>query len=330
MPEEFFPLDLRSIVRGPETDFDLYVKQRRPGKILHSKQEEAGKMVLYRSRGLPFTEEVAETLRENGHEVLYVPKSQQQFYEAYLERNLVAIAQDESLPLQSRSEIVYATSTRIMEAVFSEPRASEAIRRSHHIIAPTVAMILQGEEATRNLMALTCHDYYTYTHSVNVCIYSVALAEKIFRKEGKDKLERLGSGFLLHDIGKRNIPIEIIKKKGPLTNQEWNVMRQHPKFSHDILSETGYLTSEAAIIALQHHERSNGSGYPNGLAGDGIHIYAKICSIADAFDAMTTKRSYRDPSSSFEALRIMQEEMAGNFDRDFFLTFVSLFSPIAD
>lgn len=316
MPKKFFPLDLRRIIRGTETAFDLYIKQ-----------DKTGKMVLYRSKGLPFTEEVAATLRENRHEILYVLKEQKPHFETYMERNLLLLAQDESLPLQRRSEIVYDTSTRIMQAVFEEPRASEAIRRSQHIIAPTVSIILQGEEATRNLIALTSHDYYTYTHSLNVCIFSVALAEKIFHGEETENLQRLGSGFLLHDIGKRKIPLEVINKNGPLTPREWEIMRRHPQFSHDILSETGYLTSEAAIIALQHHERHDGSGYPNGKRGDEIHIYAKICSIADAFDAMTTKRSYRDPSTSFQALRIMQEEMSGNFDRDFFATFVSLFGP---
>jgi HD-GYP domain-containing protein (c-di-GMP phosphodiesterase class II) len=316
MPLKFFPLDLRTVVEGSEPDFDLYIKQHTTGK-----------MVLYRSKGLPFTEQVAATLRANRHEVVYVPQVQRRRFEAYLERNLAAIARNESLPVQERCEIVYTTSTRIMQAVFEELRASEAIRRSQHIITPTISLILQGEEVVRKLIELTAHDYYTYTHSVNVCIFSVALAGKIFPGEGREKLERLGSGFLLHDIGKRRISPEIINKRGRLTPEEWDIMRQHPQFSHDILRETGYLTSEAAVIALQHHERHDGSGYPSGLRGDEIHTYAKICSIADAFDAMTTKRSYRDPSSSFEALQVMQSEMAGNFDRDFFVTFVSLFGP---
>ncbi|MFH1741587.1 MAG: HD-GYP domain-containing protein [bacterium] len=316
MPEGFFPLDLHSILQGTEPGFDLYIKH-----------EKTGKLVLYRSRGLPFTPEVAATLRGNLHEVLYVPNNQQEYFQAYLEENLMAIAHDESVPVARRSEIVYSTSSRIMESVFSEPRASEAIRRSHNVIAPTVSLILQGEEATRNLISITSHDYYTYTHSVNVCIFSVALAEKIFHGEGKEKLERLGSGFLLHDIGKRKIPLEIINKDGRLTREEWETMCQHPQIGYEILKETGHLTEESAIIALQHHERYDGRGYPKTLEGDEIHIYAKICCIADVFDALTTERSYRNASSSFEALQIMQDEMLGNFDRDFFHTFVSLFAP---
>jgi len=316
MPEGFFPLDLKDILEDTAPGFDLYIRH-----------EKTGKLVLYRSRDLQFTPDVAATLHRNQHRVLYVPNDQIEKYELYLEQHLTAIAQNESLPVERRSLIVYNTSSRIMESVFNEPRASEAIRRSHAVIAPTVSLILQGEAATRNLIALTSHDYYTYTHSVNVCIFSVALAEKIFQGEGRKKLERLGSGFLLHDIGKREIPADIINKDGPLSQEEWKIMRRHPYLGHQILDKTGNLTEEAAIIAYQHHERYDGSGYPKRLKGEEIHIYAKICCIADTFDALTTKRSYRKPNSSFEALQIMQNEMLGNFDRIFFNSFVGLFGP---
>jgi len=315
MPEGFFPLHLNRLLEGSEPPFDLHIQH-----------EKTGKLVLYRSKGLPFTAEVIQTLTTNLHEILYVPRDQKEEYETYLEDHLATIAQDESLPVEERCQIVYNSSARIMQSVFSEPRASDAIRHAQKVIAPTVSLILQGEEAKRNLIALTSHDYYTYTHSLNVCIFSVALAERIFHREGREKIERLGSGFLLHDIGKRNIPLEIINKDGPLTDDEWDIMRQHPQFGYDILNETGKLTPESSIIALQHHERYDGKGYPKGLKGDEIHIYAKICCIADAFDALTTKRSYRSPSTSFQALQIMQNEMIENFDRDFFATFVSLFA----
>ncbi len=315
MPEGFFPLHLSRLLEGSEPPFDLHIRH-----------EKTGKLVLYRSKGLPFTKEVIQTLTKNLHEVVFVPEDQREAYETYLEDHLAAIAQDESLPVEERCEIVYNSSARIMQNVFDEPRASDAIRHAQKVIAPTVSLILQGEEAKRNLISLTSHDYYTYTHSLNVCIFSVALAEQIFRGEGRDKIERLGSGFLLHDIGKRNIPLEIINKDGPLTEEEWEMMRQHPQFGYDILNETGKLTPESSIIALQHHERYDGKGYPKQLKGDDIHIYAKICCIADAFDALTTKRSYRAPSTSFQALQIMQTEMIENFDRDFFAKFVSLFA----
>ena len=118
MAEEYVPLDLSNIVRGVVPGFDLYVKQARPAKVLDVASLPDERMILYRSKDLPFTEEAAATLRENRHEVLYYPKSQQHLFETYLENNLTALAQDESLPLECRSEIVYSTSTRIMEDVF--------------------------------------------------------------------------------------------------------------------------------------------------------------------------------------------------------------------
>ncbi|MFH1739441.1 MAG: HD-GYP domain-containing protein [bacterium] len=330
---DFFPLCLRSIVPGSNPGFDLYVKRGKDpkvcGKAVHHPSKNTEKIVLFRAKEKPFTREMAVDLAKDGCEVLYVPRTQQNLVEEYLQQNLSSVAQDKSLPLQHRTEVVYATTTAIMQSVFDEPRASEALRKSQQVIAPIVSLILEEEEAARSLISLTSHDYYTYTHSVNVCLFAIALTEEIFQGVERENLERLGSAFLLHDIGKRNIPNEILNKNGPLNDDEWEIMRRHPQLGCEILEENGYLTDEAEIVVLQHHERFDGSGYPNRLNGDDIHIYSKICCMADVFDALTTKRSYRNPLTSFEALQVMKNEMTGNFEYAFFVAFASLFKSVS-
>ena len=124
-----------------------------------------------------------------------------------------------------------------------------------------------------------------------------------------DEFQRLGAGFTLHDVGKSRVPLDILNKQGPLDDAEWDVIRTHPAQSANILKETGHLTAEARIVALQHHERFDGTGYPRKLKGKEIHKFAQICAIADVFDALTTNRAYRKAMGSFEALNVMKGDM---------------------
>ncbi len=314
MPDNFIPIEISSLVTNTMTGFDLYIERK------------SGSKVLYRGGETIIDADVLSRLHENRNDILYVSENDWSKYQEYLGNNLEHIAADESVPVERRCQIVYTTSTHIMEQVFEHPRTAEAVKQAQKLIAPTVSMILSGEEAMRNMIQLTSHDYYTYTHSVNVCVFGVSLTTKLFPDLSIEQMERIGGGLLLHDIGKRKIPAEIIRKNGPLTGDEWKIMRQHPEFGIEALAEGGVTHEEAQVITVQHHERFDGGGYPYRLKGDEIHVWAKICCIADCFDALTTTRSYREPSTSFEALRIMKEEMIYNFDREFFQRYVELFA----
>jgi len=113
------------------------------------------------------------------------------------------------------------------------------------------------------------------------------------------ELKSLGAGLLLHDIGKSEIDDAILNKRGTLTEEEWNVMRSHPERGEAILSQAEGVDPLALTIVMQHHEKRSGKGYPRGLKGDEIHSYAKICALADVFDALTTQRSYKEALDSF-------------------------------
>jgi HD-GYP domain-containing protein (c-di-GMP phosphodiesterase class II) len=163
-------------------------------------------------------------------------------------------------------------------------------------------------------------------HSVNVGVYATALAKKIYTGKHDHDMRELGAGFFLHDLGKIHVRPEIITKPGKLTPAEFDEMRKHPYESFEILKNTSQLSEECKVITLQHHEREDGTGYPFGLKGDEIHDYARICSIADVFDALTSKRSYREPLSAFGALQIMRDEMLGHFHMDMLRDFIMLFA----
>jgi len=137
---------------------------------------------------------------------------------------------------------------------------------------------------------------------------------------------RSTAAFFLHDLGKVRVDPAIINKPGRLTEEEMSKMRIHPYQSYKILEESGHLSHECKVITMQHHEREDGSGYPRRLKGDEIHDYARICCIADVYDALTAVRSYKKALSPFDALKVMKEEMIGFFHAEIFRNFVLLFS----
>lgn len=188
-----------------------------------------------------------------------------------------------------------------------------------------VDLILADDATSHHLLQLTSHDYNTYIHSVNVGIYGVSLAKVILARENKHDMHALGAGFFLHDIGKVYIDEAIITKPGKLTEEEMNLMRKHPSMGFKLLNDTKQIDEESRLIVLQHHERHNGTGYPRKMRGEEIHIYGRICSVADVFDALVSERPYKKMLKPFEALTIMRDEMLDHFQREVFEKFVLLF-----
>ncbi len=244
--------------------------------------------------------------------------------EKMMTEEMRAIIHDGRLPPHRKAEAVYRQSLRILDHVFTKP-TGEVIGQSKQAIAEVADLILADEETSRNLLRLTSHDFYTYTHSVNVGIMSVFLARRLYGNTKRHDLHELGAGFFLHDLGKVRVDPEILNKPARLTEAEMKCMRVHPYQSFKILQETGNLSEECRTICMQHHEREDGNGYPHGLKGDEIHDYARICCIADVFDALTAERSYKRSLRPFEALIVMREEMLGFFHKEIFENFVLLF-----
>jgi HD-GYP domain-containing protein (c-di-GMP phosphodiesterase class II) len=232
---------------------------------------------------------------------------------------------DEKLPSEKKARAVKQHSAVMIKNLLDHPTA-ENIREAKKGISEVVDLILADDETSRYMLSITSHDYYTYTHSVNVGVLAVSLSKVLFDQSKTHNLHELGAGFFLHDLGKVHVDIGIINKPGRLTDEEMGQMKKHPSAGYKIMSDTGQLTDECGKIVLQHHERYDGTGYPRGLRGQDIHIYGRICSIADVFDALTTERPYRKKMEPFQALKLMKEEMINHFHRELFEQFVLLFS----
>jgi len=237
---------------------------------------------------------------------------------------LIIAIHDHSLAPENKAHLVVEHSITMMKNMLARPTASH-IASAKQGISEIVNLILNDDQTTYHLINITSHDFYTYTHSVNVGILGVALAKALFHNSSDHDLHALGSGFFLHDLGKVKVKPEIINKPDRLTDEEMREMRRHPAEGYKILLETNQLTRESRIIVLQHHERVDGLGYPKGLRREEIHIYARLCALADVYDALTSERPYKKSLVSFEALKLMRKEMLTHFQADLFEKFVLMF-----
>ncbi|TFE01597.1 HD domain-containing phosphohydrolase [Jeotgalibacillus salarius] len=163
-------------------------------------------------------------------------------------------------------------------------------------------------------------DRYTAKHSQRVAEYSVGIARKL--KLNTDHLKMLTRAAFLHDIGKINVPEEILNKPGKLTDEEYEIMKRHPVDGAEMVEQTYY--KDLAPIIHQHHERINGSGYPDGLKGDEILIEAKIIAVSDTFDALTEDRVYRKAWTPQSALEEIKAHKGDLYDE----TVVDLFEQV--
>jgi HD-GYP domain-containing protein (c-di-GMP phosphodiesterase class II) len=309
---DYLPIYLETLRIDSILDFDLFI---RIGK----------EPLLYRSKNLPFTEKTRQKLLESRVTRLYVRPSEKGNYQRYIEQNLNRIIEDEKVPEPKKAGIIYETSKSLVQDVLANPTLSENIRRTKDLVTNTVQYILRGRDAFLNLVKITSFDYYTYTHSVNVCTFTIALAQRIGINDRR-RLGELGVGALLHDVGKVKIPERIIKKSASLSTAEFAVMKKHPGFGNEILKESDILLDESYIPVLQHHERMDGSGYPKGISENQIHDYGKLIAIADVFDALTTKRVYQSAMATYPALKLMYE-VPGHFDERYLREFTILFGP---
>ena len=282
-------------------------------------------LVLYRSADLPFTEKTRMKLLENKVDRLYITSENRGKYQRYIEKNLAKILDDPAVQEEKKAGILYETSTSLVKDVLAKPTLGDNIHRSKDLVSNTVGFILKGREAFLNLLTITSFDYYTYTHSVNVCTFSIALAQQM-GFDDEEFLHELGVGALLHDVGKSKVSDRILNKRSPLNQIEFEIMKKHPKWGIEILTDTDAIAASSYYPVLQHHERGDRSGYPSGLNLEEMHIYSRIVAIADSFDAMTTKRVYQKAMGTFPALKIMMS-LSGLYDEKLLRSFVELMGP---
>lgn len=222
----------------------------------------------------------------------------------------------------ARARKLQAKSKAAVTSMFQEARMGNAIKVSE--AAPLVdeisKSITRNPEAFLNLARLKTKDDYTYMHSVAVCALMIALGKQL-GLEGND-LKEAGLAGLLHDVGKMMVDQDVLNKPGKLTDEEFEMIKEHPRKGWEILQGSSDITATALDVCLHHHERMDGKGYPESLSGENISLFARMGAVCDVYDALTSNRCYKNGWEPAETIRKMAEWRSGHFDERVFQAFV--------
>lgn len=294
-------IDKNLITEGEYIDFSLY-------------QANASKtqMLLFVKSENTIDGNMKVSLREI--ESLYTCSEDFTKYEAYAQKHLQSMVKDPNIPFNEKASLVYEKASEVMENLFKNPQSLENMQSSKYIVDGFVNLVLQDEATLESIMKIAAHDYYTHTHSINVSVYALSLAK--FLGLSQHDLTDMGMSSMMHDLGKSEVDSYIINKNGKLSDSEFDRMKEHPQSGYDIAIEMGIKDERILSGIRDHHEKIDGKGYPNKLKGEEISLFARIIAVADVFDALTTKRSYKDAMSSFEAISIMKKQMSTHLDME--------------
>lgn len=292
----YFRIRLSTIRPDKVTTFNIYVLVDQ-------------KYYLYLKEGDRISDGKIELLHnKDTGDSFFVKTSEKEIYRAWVKEEILS----EKIAPDQKAKILRESSIAIMEDLFEVPDVNLALDEAKPIITDFINFMEAHPDSMHFMLSLSGHDFYTYNHSLDVSIYALGLGAAL----GYDKktLEELGLGSLFHDVGKRNVSLDILCKKGPLDEAEWAQMKMHATYGLQILNQHPGISDAVKAAAFEHHESWEGNGYPQQIRGQEIHPFARIVALTDTYDAMTTQRSYNKPMSPLDALTMMKEKLAGRYD----------------
>ncbi len=231
-------------------------------------------------------------------------------------------AEKKTLPKDyQKANRIFHQSRKITSTLLDNVRLSGVVdlKAAKATVENCLSGILSNASAMLWMSKIRDQDHYTAEHSLNVCVLAITFGRQLGMN--KDELFNLGLCGLLHDVGKMKVPLEILNKPGPLTAEEWKVMKGHSIFGRNLLMKSKDL-SQTVDTAYSHHERIDGKGYPRGVKGDKVSRVAKIVAIVDAFDAMTAKRCYSNGITPSAAVKNIFKDKGTHFDERLSLQFI--------
>jgi len=228
-------------------------------------------------------------------------------------------------------EMKFAISEKTMESAFQALRvvtsAIEANKEAEvdaevvkNAVENIIKDLLHSTDILSNLSEMVGYDTYTYYHSINTTV--IALFIGIKRGLEQDSLLELGMGVLMHDIGKTKISKELLNKKEALNQEDFEEIKKHTIYGYEVIKRNHDFSLHSAHVSLQHHEKWQGGGYPRGLKGKDIHEFGRIAAVADVYEALTSKRPYRDAMEPYLAYEYIVAQSGWQFDPEVVDAFV--------
>lgn len=314
--ESYFSINYDLISVGQALGFDLYVNS----SSLVNKER-----FIKVFRGSEVMEVQDKVKLKLKYIQLYVPEIQRNQF-------LQSLVHSDTFTDIDKTEVIKDSALKYLHNIFDSGREfstellSETIEGCREIVESMVDVLDDHNvESLHELIgSLSFHDFYTYDHSINVSMYCIAILKEVKPEATRQELMQVGLGGLLHDLGKIKIPTEILNNPGKLTDYEYQEIKKHPSFGLELLmsghcevDKDVHIETIARVIH-EHHENWDGTGYPKQIAGEDISFYARICTVADFFDAITTKRSYNEVLSIDSAIEIMSNSVGKKLDPNIF------------
>ncbi len=301
---EFVPVRVASIPAAHDFDRSMYLRNPTTRDFL-----------LYRDAGAELKPGDLKRLVDAGIATVYLDAADYDGFQENLRTSLDSIVSDERLPVAERFSVVNEVVRGVLREVFRRGNVDRAVKQTSALAEHVVDLVCRDDQIVSELNSVLHYDYSTFTHSANVAYYTVVLAHALGHTD-RALLQKIGTGALLHDIGKLGIPEAILLKPGRLSPEEQSLVRCHLARGLISLREQ-QLEFGQLMMVYQHHERIDGSGYPVRLEGNEIHEWARICAVADVFEALTSERPYRRPLSPAAALEVIEQGEGKGLEAEF-------------
>ncbi len=326
----FFAIPLEHLEPETVLGFDLFLR--------HGSSDP----VLYRSADLPFTNDVRERLVGNGVRHVFVPSEQAPQYYAYrkahptgdepparegpqaspIELEIHDVLADPSLPLRSRANALVGVSRNVVQIALADlgtPGLSERVQR---VAEATARFLINEPGAYGSILSLLSEDSDAYHHATRTALYATELA-RAAQLGDLAHVAEVGRAALLHDVGRGDLPLEWLHKSGGgLGDLEWAEVVSHTTRGQDLLRQNGFGDPVCLDVCAHHHERCDGSGYPQGLKREQISHVSRLVAIVDIFDSLTSAGKHHVALSGFQALWRMKHGHVGQFDPELLDIFI--------
>lgn len=281
----------RSVEIGP-IPFNLYVRDHK------------GQLVLFCRSGMPITQEHKEIIERRNSE-FFVTSEEINSYLDYTMERMSTVIQSPTIRVTDKVRIIRDLGKRVVEQLLEDPRSGKHVENTRRFVRTTVEFIIACPEVNLSLFNISDLKTYLFSHSINTSVFCLLIGRHMIGDD-RQTLINLGMGGLLLDIGMSRLNPSIYCKDGRLGDEDWQSIRKHTRLGYDMLHEH-QVDDQVLEMVLHHHERLDGSGYPNGLAGDELPLHVRIAAIADVYDAMTSDRDYRKAKLHVQALAEIAE-----------------------
>lgn len=270
---------------------------------------------LYCAGNVALSEDQTKELSDGDSHFLYIRQTDSNRLQTVIRENLGLLSGCEEIPLADRYNLVQSIACDDMKRLFQIIHLDDRLVEFDNLGNNISRLVLTDATVPAELLEIARHNTDAFTHLINVSAYCV-LTAKALGISDEEELQEIAKGGLLHDIGKRFMPRRLLNKITSFDPEEKRLLRTHSQKGYEELSRLDNISFGQLMMAYQHHERIDGKGYPVCITGEEMHLWAKICAVADVIDALTGMRPYRKPEPIEKVIGYLSDAAGSHFDKE--------------